>query len=143
MKLHIFSYRFAEEILQHKKHSPAWLEIKTALENAPLFIYPGKSAKNPKLNVVQKVLNTYFDRKFALDLKWAYHPYATKIPNSNLRADYRKEFNGLSVQTEIQFGNMARWYSDIFKFQAAYSEELIQVGVSRLLKNSPTARLEG
>src|SRR5271156_844758 len=55
-----------------------------------------------------------------------YHPFATKIPNSNLRADYRKEFNGLHVQAEVQFGNMARWYSDVFKFQAACSEKLIQ-----------------
>ena len=52
-----------------------------------------------------------------------HHPFATKIPNSALRADYRKEFNGLHVQAEVQFGNMARWYSDIFKFQAAYSGE--------------------
>jgi hypothetical protein len=130
MKLHIFSYRFAQEILQHQKHAPAWDEIRTTLETAPLFIYPGKSAKNSRLAVVQKLMNTYFDRRFAIDLGWEYHPFATKIPNSNLRADYRKSFSGLSVQSEVQFGNMARWYSDVFKFQAAYSEELIQVGVS-------------
>jgi hypothetical protein len=130
LKLHIFSYRFAQEILQHKKHAPAWKELKDTLENAPLFIYPGKSAKNARLIVVQKVMNTYFDRRFAIDLGWEHHPFATKIPNSNLRADYRKDFGGLSVQSEVQFGNMARWYSDVFKFQAAYSEELIQVGVS-------------
>ncbi|MGO8832969.1 MAG: BglII/BstYI family type II restriction endonuclease [Roseiarcus sp.] len=29
----------------------------------------------------------------------------------------------------MQFGNMARWYSDIFKFQAAYSQSLIQCGL--------------
>lgn len=130
MKLHIFSYRFAQEILQHQKHAPAWSEIKDTLEQAPIFIYPGKSARNSRLAVVQKVMNTYFDRRFAIDLAWEYHPFATKIPNSSLRADYRKAFSGLSVQSEVQFGNMARWYSDVFKFQAAYSEELIQVGVS-------------
>lgn len=129
MKLRIYSYRFAEEILQHSKHAPAWTEIKDTLQNAPLFIYPGKS-KNKRLSVVQQVMNTYFDRRFAAQLGWDYHPYATKIPNSKLRADFRKTFNGLSVQMEVQLGNMARWYSDIFKFQAAYSEELTQVGVS-------------
>jgi hypothetical protein len=126
----MFSYRFAEEILQHGKHAPVWKEIEDTFKNAPLFIYPGKSSKNAKLSVLQKVMNTYFDRKFVIELGWDYHPYATKIPNSALRADYRKEFNGLHVQTEVQFGNMARWYSDVFKFQAAYSEKLIQVGVS-------------
>jgi hypothetical protein len=129
VKLHIFNYRYAEEILQHPKHAPAWDEIRDTLQNAPLFVFPGKS-KNPRLSVVQQVMNTYFDRRFGVDLSWEYHPYATKIPNSNLRADFRKVFSGLSVQMEVQLGNMARWYSDIFKFQAAYSEQLIQVGVS-------------
>ena len=35
----------------------------------------------------------------------------------------------LSVHIEVQFGNMARWYSDIFKFQTAYSTDLIDIGV--------------
>lgn len=132
MKLHIFSYRFAEEILQHNKHAPAFDEITDILKGAPLFIWPGKSTNNKNLSVLQKVMNTYFDRRFHIDCKWEYHPYATRIPNSGLRADYRKTFNGLAVQAEVQFGNMARWYSDVFKFQAAYSEELIHLGVSIL-----------
>lgn len=141
MKLHIFNYRFAEEILQHRKHRPAWDEIRDTLQNAPLFIYPGKS-KNKKLSVVQQVMNTYFDRRFAVDLSWDYHPFATRIANSNLRADFRKEFGGLSVQMEVQLGNMARWYSDVFKFQAAYSEELIQVGVSVVAMSALARRID-
>jgi hypothetical protein len=142
LKLHIFSYRFAEEILQHGKHAPAWSEIHDTLKNAPLFIYPNKSSKNAKLDVVQQLMNTYFDRRFVHDLKWEYHPDATRIPNSNLKADYRKNYSGLSVQAEVQFGNMARWYSDIFKFQAAYSEELIQVGVSVVPMHSLARRID-
>jgi hypothetical protein len=30
---------------------------------------------------------------------------------------------------EVQFGNMARWYTDVFKFQVSYSLDLIDVGV--------------
>jgi hypothetical protein len=130
LKLRICNYRFAQEILQHSKHAPAWQEIQDTLQNAPLFIYPGKSIRRPRLDVVQQVMNTYFDRRFGRDHGWQYHPDATKIRDSNLRADFRKDFNGLPVQMEVQLGNMARWYSDIFKFQAAYSEELAQVGVS-------------
>jgi hypothetical protein len=141
VKLHIFNYRYAEEILQHAKHAPAWDEISSTLKGAPLFIYPGKS-KHDQLSVVQQVMNTYFDRRFAVDLGWEYHPYATKIPNSNLRADFRKNFGGLSIQMEVQLGNMARWYSDVFKFQAAYSEELIQVGVSVVAMGSLARRID-
>lgn len=129
MKLHIFSYRFAQEILQHQKHLEAWNQITKTAKKSPLFIYPGKSEKNKSLDVVQQLQNAYFDRKFAIDLAWKFHPHATKIKDSNLKADFRKEFSGLVVQMEVQFGNMSRWYSDIFKFQAAYSAGLIQCGV--------------
>lgn len=62
-----------------------------------------------------------------------YHPLATGIQESELAADFRRTFageNSIRIQSEIQFGNMARWYSDIFKFQAAYSQNLIDLGLS-------------
>src|SRR5713226_3681780 len=142
MKFEIYSYRFAQEILQHKKHIGAWREITDSIKEAPLFIFPGKSQKKASLDVVQQLQNAYFDRKFAIDLRWKFHPVATKIPNSKLKADFRKEFNGLSIQTEVQFGNMSRWYTDIFKFQAAYSESLIKVGVSVVPMYSLARRID-
>ncbi len=142
MKFEVFSYRFAAEILQHEKHIQAWKEITESVQEAPLFVYPGKSKKNARLDVVQQLQNAFFDRKFAIDLGWDFHPVATKIPNSNLKADFRKDFNGLSVQTEVQFGNMSRWYTDIFKFQAAYSESLIQIGVSIVPMTSLARRID-
>lgn len=128
MRLRVYSYRYAQEILQHANNVAAWTEIESILSNAPIFIYPGKS-KNPKLQIVQQLMNTYFDRRFAVDSGWDYHPLATGIAASGLSADFRKNFGGISVQAEIQFGNMARWYSDIFKFQAAYAQSLIQLGL--------------
>jgi hypothetical protein len=76
------------------------------------------------------VLNTYFDRRLAVEKGWDYHPLATNIEGSNLKADFRKRFGDLGIQIEVQFGNMARWYSDIFKFQAGYSAETINLGIS-------------
>jgi hypothetical protein len=139
VRLTVHSYRFAEEIIQHGRYAHAWAEIQQVLRGAPLFIYPGKSATNPDLDVVQQLLNTYFDRRMAIDLQWEYHPLATQITNSGLRADYRKRFTAtggpsgprdLIVQAEFQFGNMGRWYSDIFKFQTAYSQKLIHMALS-------------
>ena len=141
MKYEIFSYRFAEEILRHEKHAQCWNEIIEAVVKAPVFTYPGKS-KNKRLDVVQQLQNTYFDRKLAIEFDWEFHPIATKIPNSHLKADFRKEFNGLSVQTEVQFGNMSRWYSDIFKFQAAYSETLTHAAVSIVPMLSLATRMD-
>jgi hypothetical protein len=141
MKYEIFSYRFAEEILQHEKHIQCWNEIISTVTSAPVFIFPGKS-KNKRLDVVQQLQNTYFDRKLAIEYGWEFHPIATKIVNSNLKADFRKEFNGLSVQAEVQFGNMSRWYSDIFKFQAAYSESLTQAAISIVPMSSLATRID-
>lgn len=137
MRLQIFSYRYAEEVLQHPNYSAAWNEVTAIFGEAPVFIWPGKSTRVPRLSVVQQVLNTYFDRRLAVDSGWEYHPLATDIPGSNLRADFRKRFGDLGIQVEVQFGNMARWYSDIFKFQAGYSAEAINLGISVV----PTYRL--
>jgi hypothetical protein len=69
MKLHVFSYRYAQEILQHPNNVTAWNEIEGIFSGAPIFIYPGKS-KNPRLQIVQQLMNTYFDRRFAVDCGW-------------------------------------------------------------------------
>lgn len=130
MRLHIFSYRFAEEILQHPSHEGIWDEVTGACREAPLFIWPGKSKKNPRLDVVQQLMNVYFDRRFAIDFQWTHHPLATKIEESALRADFRKSFGPIAVQIEVQFGNMARWYPDVFKFQTAYSQNLVNAAIS-------------
>jgi Restriction endonuclease BglII len=127
-----YSYRYAREILQHADFPGAWNEIAQVIDECPLFRFQNKSVKNPSLDVSQHVLNGFFARRFAADMGWTYHPKATKIQDSELAADYRKTFVGaasITVQAEIQFGNMARWYTDIFKFQAAYSQEMIQLGL--------------
>lgn len=130
MRLEIHSYRFAAEILQHPKHRAIWDEIVDTCQAAPLFIWPGKSAKNKNLDVVQQLMNAYFDRRLSIDADWTHHPLATRIAESGLRSDFRKQFDDVAVQVEVQFGNMARWYSDVFKFQTAYSQELSQIAVS-------------
>jgi len=129
MEYKLFSYRFAQEILQHENYSKLLTEILDVVSECPIYIYPNKSAKNANLDVVQQLLNAYFDIKFHKNNDWEYHPLATEIATSNLKADFRKEFNNLKIHVEVQFGNMARWYSDIFKFQTAYSTDLIDIGI--------------
>jgi hypothetical protein len=142
MDFSIFSYRFSEEIIRHPNHVQAFQEVSNVIRECPLFTYPNKSAKNRRLDVVQQLLNTYFDRRFFCDFGWEYHPNATIIPNSDLAADYKKTFNGLRIQSEVQFGNMARWYSDIFKFQTAYSQDLIDLGLCIVPMSSLAARID-
>ena len=129
MDFEIYSYRFAEEIIEHPNYSVAINEITRIIRDCPLYTWPNKSAKNPRLDVVQQLLNAYFDVKFACLNNWDFHPNATSIPGSSLKADFRKAFNNLSIQSEVQFGNMSRWYSDVFKFQTAYSQNMVDMGL--------------
>jgi hypothetical protein len=142
MRLKVYSYRFAEEILQHEKHREVWDQIIGVCESAPLFIWPNKSKSNAGLDVVQQLMNAYFDRRLCIDSDWAHHPLATRIADSGLRSDFRKSFGDVAVQVEVQFGNMARWYSDIFKFQTAYSQELSQIAVSIVPMASLAKRID-
>ncbi len=144
MEFKIHSYRFAEEIIRHPKYKLAFNEIIQVVKDCPLYRFPGKSdkQKKKKYDVIQQLFNTYFDRRFACDLGWEYHPNATEIKNSNLAADYKKSFKGLRIQTEAQFGNMSRWYSDIFKFQTAYSQDLIDMGLCIVPMSSVANRID-
>ena len=98
MHYQIFSYRFAKEIIEHDNYELAFLEIFDAIENCPLFTWPNKSPNNPRLDVVQKLLNAYFDVKLSCENGWEYHPNATGIPDSGLAADFKKSFNDLTIQ---------------------------------------------
>jgi hypothetical protein len=142
MNLTIFSYRYASEILQHQSYVAGWNEIMEILSSMPVFLYENKSRNKPELDVVQGVMNTYLDRKFAVEFAWEYHPSAVADESSGLKADFQKDLGGLIVQTEVQFGNIARWYSDIFKFQAAYSQNIINVGLSVVACQSLANRMD-
>ena len=142
MKYTLYSYRYAQEILEHSNNHEALEEIIFAVSEAPLFTYAGKSKSNDKFDVVQQVMNTWYDRVLGVEFGWDYHPLATIIPDSGLAADFRKGFSNIRVQAEVQFGNMARWYSDVFKFQTAYSQGLIDVGLCIVPMGSLARRID-
>jgi hypothetical protein len=141
MDKEVFSYRFAAELLDSVTFKAHYRRILTIIQDLPLLTWPGKSNTNPRLDVVQQCLNTYFDRRLS-EAGWDYHPLATRIEESGLAADFRKDCNGLRVQVEVQFGNMARWYSDIFKFQTAYSQDLADLGICVVPTTSLAARID-
>lgn len=43
MKIKTYSYRFAEEILQHPKYEHIYNELITICKDAPIPVYKGKS----------------------------------------------------------------------------------------------------
>ena len=56
---------------------------------------------------------------------WISKPKIISGSESKLEADFKKG----KIQVEVQFGNMARWYTDVFKFLLSYAADDIEVGV--------------
>lgn len=136
MNVRTFSYRFAEEILQHPRYALVYDELLRVCRECPLPVYPGKSQNQPNKDVVQQVMNSFFFKRFE-SLSWETEPAATPGENEDeLRSDFRKTFVDpetgevlLTVQIEVEFGNVASSYRNYFKFQLSYSYSLADICV--------------
>jgi hypothetical protein len=136
MQLTTFSYRFGSEVLDSAgflTEKRDVVEIFTAINDVPSLAKPKvRTRKNKRTGAIksmtfttsQKALNILLDSEFDRR-KWACQPLVTDDKITNIKADYKRG----RVQVEVQFGNMARWYTDVFKFQVSYSLGLIDVGV--------------
>ena len=133
MRIETFSYRFADDIL----HSPRFAEVRTELlsvcQNCPIPVYSGKSQRQASKDVIQQIMNTYFRLQFTA-LRWTAEPLATPIDNEDaLRADFRKTFgegdDKITLQIEVEFGNVASSYRNYFKFQLSFSYDLTDICV--------------
>lgn len=131
MKIKTYSYRYAEEILQHPKYKNVYEELLEVCKNAPIPVYKGKSEKQKNKDIIQQLINTYFYLRFK-HLEWECEPLATPENFEDaLRGDFRKKFNldssDITLQIEVEFGNVASSYRNYFKFQLSYSYELTDI----------------
>lgn len=131
MKIETYSYRYAEEILQHPKYKRAYDELLGICKNAPIPVYKGKSSKQKNKDVIQQLINTYFFLQFE-KLGWESEPLATPEEfEDSLRSDFRKRFKSndceITLQIEVEFGNVASSYRNYFKFQLSYAYSLADI----------------
>lgn len=135
MIVRTYSYRYAEEILQHPKHADTYNELMEICKKCPVPVFSGKSERQTSKDVVQQVMNTYFSEAF-ISKGWEPEPLAT--PNDSedsLRSDFRKTFykegeeNSITIQVEVEFGNVASSYRNYFKFQLSYSYDMTDICV--------------
>lgn len=128
MQITEYSYRFAAEVLD----SEAFKDLKgdivrifRSIYDIPQLNPPKKRERGNRVFTTNQVaLNDVIDNLFK-EREWDCQPPVTNDRVTNIKADYKKG----RVQVEVQFGNMARWYTDVFKFQVSYSLALIDVGV--------------
>lgn len=136
MEVRTFSYRFAREILEHPRYYQAYQELIQVCHECPLPIFEGKSRVQRDKDVVQQIMNTFFRLRF-ISLGWVEEPLATPDGNADaLRADFRKTFYNtdmgeylITLQIEVEFGNVASSYRNYFKFQLSFSYGLTDICV--------------
>ena len=134
MLIKTYSYRFAREILEHPIYQEVSNELLDVCKGCPIPVYQGKSRNQPNKDVVQQIMNTYFRLQFQA-LGWESEPLATPVANEDeLRADFRKTFatdegGSITIQIEVEFGNVASSYRNYFKFQLSFSYGLADICV--------------
>ncbi len=138
MNIETFSYRYSQEILEHKCCKEALDEIIEICSKCPLPVYKGKSKSQPKLDVVQQIINTYFSLAFK-NKRWECEPYVTPDEFADsLRGDYRKSFvkqgsddnnESFTLQIEVEMGNSASSYRNYFKFQLSYAHKMADIAI--------------
>ena len=142
MIIKTYSYRYAEEILQHPSNIEIYNELMDILKNCPLPVYEEKSKNQKSKDVVQQLMNTYFYEVF-VNKNWESEPLASpENMDDSLRSDFRKTFkrkNGknITIQIEVEFGNIASSYRNYFKFQLSFAYGLTDICVIVV----PSARL--
>lgn len=126
MRVKTYSYRYAEEILQHPSNVHIYNELIDIFSSCPVPVYKGKSKNQADKDVVQQLMNTYFYEAF-VNRGWEDEPLASpEAMDDSLRSDFRKTFTrvegeDITVQIEVEFGNAASSYRNYFKFQLSFS----------------------
>jgi hypothetical protein len=123
------SYRHAESILtvEYREEKEEIIQVITSVGWVPKPELKERKRKRrivARLDIDQVATNEIIERCF-LELNWQIHPRIVSESESKLVADFKKGV----IQVEVQFGNMARWYTDIFKFLLSYAADDIEVGV--------------
>lgn len=156
MKVKYFSYRYAQQVLSHPSFKVASKEIKTLIkklevalrdpsikpkskpgavkkrdrDGAPCFFLPvDQITLNEKISDEIVNINEQTTSEKEED-RWSLEPLVVEkniegLAKTGLKADFKKG----KLIVEVQFGNMSRWYSDLFKFQLSYALEKVDVAI--------------
>jgi hypothetical protein len=138
----IWSHRFGDKILYD---SPEIEELKTGIESLRLPVCAGY--KRDGLDVKQGLLNRMIDHVLVTS-DWFKQPYVdSRVEReSNLKGDFSKTTtDGIKIFVEVEFGNAASSFRDLYKFNLAYSLDTYDCGVfilpmKKLAKRIDTAQ---
>lgn len=140
MKVELYSHHFAYDLMHTPNYQKMFEEIISICKDCPAPYYPNKSTKQKGKDVVQPLMNTYIEERL-LSLGWESQPKASKEDDDDrLKADFSKNFpdllyedkvksaeNGVRAIIEVEFGNNASYYRDLYKFQLAFSKNTADI----------------
>jgi len=123
------SYRHAEAILDREfAREKADIEGVLKAVDFSRLPHPRQRKRNGRIVSTKFLSADKTNKKLAEIFRakdWEIAPRIISGSESELRADAKSG----KIQVEVQFGNMARWYTDVFKFLLSYSADDIEVGV--------------
>lgn len=137
-----YSFRHAEAIMEREfpEEQADILEVLSAVPWNPKLPPVTRRLHGrvvATLTIDQATTNGSLEREFQ-QKGWEIHPFIVSRSESRLVADFKKG----AVQVEVQFGNMARWYTDVFKFLLSYSANDIEVGVLIVATQATARRID-
>lgn len=122
----MWAHRFGDKILSN---SPEIEELKTGLASLRLPICVG--FKRAPFDVKQGLLNKMIDHVFVTS-GWVNQPFIdTRAEReSSQQGDFSKTTaDGIKIFVEVEFGNVASSFRDLYKFNLAYTLDTYDCGV--------------
>ena len=135
----MWGHRFGDRIL---RDSPEIEELISGLKSIRLPVCVG--FKRPPFDIKQGLLNKMIDYVFVRD-KWENQPYIdTRNPRQSAQqGDFSKTTkDGIKVFVEVEFGNIASSFRDLYKFNLAYSLDTYDCGVFILPMKNLAKRID-
>jgi hypothetical protein len=89
----------------------------TVLEKTPVPYWKGKSEKQASKSILQPVLNAYIEQEL-VEAGWEreYRVTGAEDGTGGMRIDFCRQVRDQLVAVEVQFGNVGRYYGDMYKF---------------------------
>ena len=134
-----WDYRLGHRILEDTSELE---ELLKALESIRIPICPG--FKRDPFDVKQGLLNSMIDFSFEKS-GWETQPYIDTRTNreSSQKGDFAKTTEcGLNVLVEVEFGNVASSFRDLYKFNLAYSLDSYDCAIFILPEKALAKRID-
>ncbi len=140
MKVFRFDHN-TERALQTDEVRESVASLVSALEATPVPFWHGKSEKQTSKSILQPVLNAYIEQEL-VERGWVREYKVTGDDDgpTGMRIDFGQHSDGRLTAVEVQFGNVGRYYADMYKFFHLQAAGRLALAINVVLTDE-TARM--